>query len=103
MGLQWPANWGGWFSWNTWVWAAGPRQRGGAERTAPALPAAAQQAGAPRCRRRCSAGSWFPPHLVYTARVQCLEANAKAYSAATVLPALVCAATNTERPWGRAG
>lgn len=37
-------------------------------------------------------------HLVYTARVQCLAASANAYSAATVLPALVWAATNTERP-----
>ena len=32
------------------------------------------------------------------ARVQCLAASAKAYSAATVLPAEVCAATNTDRP-----
>lgn len=40
-------------------------------------------------------------HLVYTARVQCLAASANAYSAATVLPALVWAATNTERPCDR--
>lgn len=41
---------------------------------------------------------------VYTARVQCLAASANAYSAATVLPAEVCAATNTDRPCGqRAG
>ena len=40
-------------------------------------------------------------HLVYTARVQCLAASANAYSAATVLPALVWAATNTERPCNR--
>ena len=32
------------------------------------------------------------------ARVQCLVARAKAYSATTVLPALVCAATKTDWP-----
>ena len=35
------------------------------------------------------------------ARVQCLVARANAYSATTVLPALVCAATNTDWPCSR--
>ena len=35
---------------------------------------------------------------VYTARVRCRVASASAYSATAVLPALVCAATNTFSP-----
>ena len=35
---------------------------------------------------------------VYMALVQCCLAKAKAYSATTVFPALVCAATKTELP-----
>lgn len=38
---------------------------------------------------------------VYTHRVMCFMASAIAYSATTVLPADVCAATNTQSPCSR--